>query len=346
MKIKIGDRYVGDREPTFIIAEVGSNYGKDLERAKKFVDLVKETGADAVKFQSFKAEKIIAKESFQERVSFQSKWKKPVYDTYIDAEFPREWHREIADYCRKRGIIFFSTPCDEEAVDLLDEIAPVFKINSGDITYLPFLEYVAKKGKPIILSTGASTMGEIEEAVNTIRLAGNEQIILLQCITNYPSPVEQANIRAMLTIKRAFQLPTGYSDHAPGWVVPLGAVALGACAIEKHFIDIKDYKGPDTETSLDFMDFSAMVRDIRALEKALGNFEKRVEPTEEMPRILQRRSIYTARDIPKGTTLSAEDIAYLRPAKGLHPKYGELLIGRKSTRDIKKGTPVRWEDMK
>ena len=343
-KIKIGDRYVGDGEPVYIIAEIGSNFDGNLEQAKKLVDFAKEAGADATKFQSFIPDKIIAKKGFPTKDSFQAKWDKSVYEVYSDAMFPREWHGEIARYCREKKIHFFSSPYDSEAVDLLDEIGvPAFKIGSGEITNLSFLEYVARKRKPIILGTGASTLGEIEEAVNTIRTVGNEDIILLQCVTNYPSPIEQANIRAMVALGETFQVLVGYSDHSPGSVVPLGAVALGACVIEKHFTFDKTRKGPDHPFAMDVPEMTAMVRDIRLLEKALGSPVKQVYPAEAETVIIQRRSLFAKTDIPAGTVITEEMIEPLRPAIGVSPKYMEIIIGRKARVDIPEGEPLPWD---
>ncbi|MDD5617610.1 MAG: N-acetylneuraminate synthase family protein [Candidatus Omnitrophica bacterium] len=337
-KIKIGKRFIGDGEPVYVIAEIGSNFDGSKERAKRLADLAKSAGADAVKFQSFLADKIICKEAFVEKTSFQSNWDKPVYEVYQNAVFPREWHKEMADYCKTIGVDFFSSPYDKDAVDLLSEIGvPAFKIGSGDITFLQMLEYIAKKNMPIILGTGASTMKEIEKAVNIIRSSGNEKLILLQCITNYPSPFEQANIRAMVTLREKFNVSVGYSDHTPGSVVPLGAVALGGCVIEKHFTDDKKRNGPDHPFAMDVDDFRSMVKDIRLLEKALGSYEKDLVPAEKETVILQRRSVYAKKDIPKGVVITADMVEILRPAKGISPEQVSLVIGKKAAAELKKG---------
>ncbi len=343
-KVRIGDRWVGEGEPVYVIAEVGSNFDGNLKQAKRMVDLSKEVGADAVKFQSFKPEQIIAREGFTRQVSFQAAWKKPVWDVYREAMFPREWHRTVADYCRAVGIDFFSAPYDREAVDLLMELGvPVFKIGSGDITFLSLLEYIARQGKPMILATGASTMAEIDEAVRVIRGAGNEQLILLQCITNYPSPFDQANIRAMVTLRDAFQVPVGYSDHTPGSVVPLGAVALGACVIEKHFTHDKSHPGPDHPFAMDPGEFRSMVRDIRLLEQALGSPVKEVVPAEAETVVLQRRSLYAAQDIPAGARIEERMVEALRPAEGLLPKEITRVVGRTAQRAIRRGELLTWD---
>ncbi len=343
-KIKIGDRLVGEGKPTYIIAEIGSNFDGSLEQAKHLIDLAVKLRADAAKFQSFLPDKIIAREAFREKSSFQARWDKSVYEVYSDAMVPRAWHRELADYCKEKNIDFFSSPYDKEAADLLDEIGvPVFKIGSGDITYLSLIEYIAQKGKPIILGTGASSMGEIEEAVNVIRSTGNEDIILLQCITNYPSPFEHANIRAMVTLRDAFEVLVGYSDHTPGSVVPLGAVALGACVIEKHFTFDKARKGPDHPFAMDVQEMASMIEDIRKLEFALGSPIKQLTDTETETVILQRRSLFAKIDIETGTTIASEMIEPLRPARGILLKHIDLVVGRRAKVDIPKGEPITWD---
>ena len=343
-KMKIGDRYVGSGEPTYIIAEIGSNFDGSLEQAKKLIDLAREAGADAAKFQSFLPDKIIAKKGFKNKTSFQARWEKSVYEIYSDAMLPREWHWELARYCSEKGVHFLSSPYDKQAVDLLDEVgAPAFKIGSGEITNPSFIEYVAKKGKPIILGTGASTLGEVEEAINTIRATGNEDVILLQCVTNYPSPIEQANIRAMVALGKAFQVSVGYSDHSPGSVVALGAVALGACVIEKHFTFDKARKGPDHPFAMDVPEMTAMIRDIRLLEKALGSPIKQVTPAETETVVIQRRSLFARADIPVGAVITEEMIEPLRPAIGIPPNYMPLVIGRRARVGIPEGEPITWE---
>ena len=339
-RIKIGGRWVGDGEPVYTIAEIGSNFDGNIERAKKLIDLAKECDADAVKFQSFKTEKIISKEGFGGlKKGFQAKWEKQVYEVYENAEFPREWHKEIFDYCKKKNITFFSAPYDKEAVDLLDKIGvPVFKIGSGDITWLELLEHIAKKGKPIILGTGASTLEEIEKAVKTIRSVGNDEIILLQSVTNYPSTFKNANIKAMVEMREKFDCLVGYSDHTPGTIVPLGATALGGCVIEKHFTDDKTREGPDHPFAMDKDDFETMVKSIRSLEKALGS-KKTVYDEEHDTVVLQRRCLRASKDIKKGTRITREMIDVLRPAPrdSICPTDIEKIIGRETRKDVKKG---------
>lgn len=344
--IKIDGKTIGDGQPVYCIAEIGSNFDGDLDRAKYLVDLAKKCGANAVKFQSFLTDKIISKEGFKSlKVGFQAKWKKSVYDVYRDAELPREWHKEIFDYCKKKKITFFSAPYDIEAVSLLDRLgAPVFKVGSGDITWHEMLEEMAKKGKPIILGTGASTFEEIKEAVDVVRSTGNNDLILLQCVTNYPSTFKNANIKSMVEMRKNFDCLVGYSDHTPGIIVPLGVTALEGCIIEKHFTDDKTRKGPDHSFAMDADDFETMVKSIRTLEKALGS-KKEIYSEENETVVLQRRCLRAACDIKKGTTLTRAMIDVLRPAprNSIYPKHIGKLIGRKTKKDIKKGECFTWE---
>lgn len=343
--IEIDGKKIGDGQPVYCIAEIGSNFDGDLDRAKYLVDLAIESGTDAVKFQSFLTDKIISKEGFQNlKKGFQTKWKKPVYEVYKAAEFPREWHKEIFNYCKKKNVTFFSAPYDMEAVDLLNNLGvPGFKIGSGDITWLEMLKYVAEKGKPIFLGTGASTMQEIREAVKVIKSTGNDNLILLQCVTNYPSSFESANIKAMVKLRKEFDCLVGYSDHTSGSVIPLGMTALGGCMIEKHFTDDKTRDGPDHPFAMDAKDFKTMVKNIRLLEKALGG-SKKIYKEEQETIILQRRSLRAACDIKKGSVLTREMIDILRPAPkdSIYPKYIDKLVGSKVKQDMKKGEHFRW----
>jgi N-acetylneuraminate synthase len=345
--VTICDRKVGEGEPAFIIAEIGSNFDGQLERARLMVDLALEAGADAAKFQSFLPDRIIAPEGFTERDDFQAKWAKPVYDVYADAVFPREWHQEIAGYSEERGLIFLSSPYDTEAVDLLISLgAPALKIGSGEVSNPPFLWYCASQGVPLILGVGSATLAEVDEAMRVFQETGVEDVILLQCVTSYPSPFEDANLRAMVTLGRMFDVPVGYSDHTPGHVVPLGAVALGGCVIEKHMTDDRSRPGPDHPFSLEVGEFRKMVEDVRKLETALGRPTKQLAPAERNTVILQRRSLWAARDIPKGTVLTREMVDILRPQKGILPRDLDKVLGLRSTRDARAGHPLTWEHFK
>ena len=345
-RIKIGNRWVGDGEPAYVIAEIGSNFDGSMERAKMLIDLAKDCGADAVKFQCFTPDKIISKEGFDKlRMGFQAKWEKSVCEIYKSAEFPREWHDKLFDYANKKGLHFLSSPYDKDAVDILDDLGvPAFKIGSGDITWHDMLRYIANKEKPIILSTGASTIAEIDEALKVIRSEGANDIILLQCVTNYPSHFKYSNIRAMKAMGELFDVIIGYSDHTAGIIVSLGAVSLGACVIEKHFTDDKTRKGPDHPFAMDAKEFKEMVDSIRTLEQALGSPVKDLYEEEKETVILQRRCLRAAKDIPKGSEISEGMIEVLRPLtnNALYPKYKDIIIGRKVKVDMKKGDPFTW----
>jgi sialic acid synthase SpsE len=345
--IYIDGRPVGEGHPTYIIAEIGSNFDRSIERAKQLIDLAKECGADAVKFQCFAADKIVSKEGFEGlKTGFQAGWKKPVYEVYQDAEFPRNWHQELKEYCKQKNITFFSAPYDREAVDMLEKHeVPAYKIGSGDITWLEHIEYVACKGKPVLIACGASTLAEVDEAMQAIRKTGNNDVVLLQCVTNYPSTFESANLRAMKAMGETFNVLTGYSDHTPGSIVPLGAVAMGACVIEKHFTDDKTREGPDHPHAMDGKDFKEMVDGIRALEKSMGSPRKDVYAEEHDTYVLQRRCIRATRDIASGETITDDMLVALRPQPRdtLLPKYATYLVGKKIKKPVAKGKEIKWE---
>ncbi len=345
--VMIDKRKVGPGEPAFFIAEVGSNFDGDLKRARLFVDLAIEAGADAVKFQSFLADRIIAPEGFTQQTDFQARWNKSVYEVYSESVFPREWHREIAEYSRERGILFLSSPYDLEAVELLVELGgPALKIGSGEINNLTFLDLCARQGLPLIVGVGAATLAEVDEAMQVFRAVGNEDVVLLQCVTSYPSAFEDSNLRAMVAMGEMFDVPVGYSDHTPGNVVPLGAVALGGCVIEKHMTDDRTRQGPDHSFAVEVAEFRQMVEDIRKLESALGSQTKGVIPAEHETVILQRRSLWAAQDIRAGFVLSREMVDVLRPQKGILPKDLDKVLGLRLTRDVQAGQPLTWEHFK
>lgn len=356
--ITISSRKIGRGHPTYIIAEVGSNFDGDLWRAKLLAKRAKEAGADAYKIQNFLASRIVSEIGFKSlQISFQSAWDRPVVEMYRQAEFPREWLEELSQHCREIGIDFLSSPYDKEAVDFLEKInVPAYKIGSGEIDNLEFLEYVANTGKPVILGVGSATMEEIEAAVLTVRHTGNEKIVLLQCVTNYPSPVADANIRAMDTIRVSFGVEVGYSDHTigvegkgddplDGLLVPLAAVARGASVIEKHFTDDRTRRGPDHPFAMDMPAFAKMVTGIRALEQALGDGRKRVMPSENETVVIQRRGIYATVDIPKGSVITRAMFEFLRPAVGLRPSAAKNILGKRTLKDIAKGASLTQNDV-
>lgn len=344
--ITIGQKRLKKFESVYVIAEIGSNHDNDLTRAKNLIQLAKECGADAAKLQSFTATGLISKKGFENKSSFQSKWKKSVWDTYVAAEMPRQWHYELADFSKSQGIDFFTSPWDDEALEFLTKIdAPAIKIGSGDIDNYELLSNAARTGKPILLGTGASHLAEVETAVNVIRSAGNDKIILMHCVVNYPSDINQANIRAMVAMEAAFSLPVGYSDHSPGDLVATASVALGAVAIEKHFTDNKNRDGPDHPHSMNPTEFAAMVAKIRTLEKALGTGIKSPVDDEQETKILQRRSVFAIKPIKKGEKITKNNVRLLRPAIGISPKYLDVVIGRIATKDIDQYEPVQWSSI-
>lgn len=320
----------------FLVAEAGVNHNGDLQLAHQLVDIAAEAGCDAVKFQTFRAERVASwrapKAEYQVLTTGQE-------DSQLDMlrrlELSRQAHLELQARCRARGIQFISTPFDVESVDLLDELGvPLFKIPSGEITNVPLLEHIACKGKPIILSTGMSYLGEVEAALNVLRSAGAKDITLLHCTSCYPANPADANLRAMITLHQAFGLPVGYSDHTPGIEVAVAAVALGAIVIEKHFTLDRSLPGPDHQASLEPRELKALVSAVRNVERALGNGIKRPVPSEADLRIVARRSIVAARDLPAGAVLTQGDLAVKRPGTGLPPSRLPWLVGRTLTRAV------------
>lgn len=348
-EIKIGSRIIGLSHPTYVIAEIGANFDGSIEKAKRLIDAAKDCGADCAKFQTFTAEKIVSDAGFKKMTlhGVHGSWGRSVYDVFKDVEFPHEWHKEISDYCKKVGIDFSTSPYDKEAVDLCQKLdVPFIKIGSGDITWLSMLEYIAKKGKPMMLATGDATLAEIDEAVRTVLATGNNQLVLMQCVTNYPSKLESANIRVIEAYQKMYNIITGYSDHAPGSVVALGAVALGARVIEKHFTLDKNDKGPDHPHSMEPSEFSFMVKSIRELEKSLGTSYKQVVEEEAETVFVQRRGLCAKRKINEGTVINPEDIDVLRPALGIPPKFEKTIIGKIAANTILQGEPICWGDIR
>ncbi len=346
--IKIGEKLIGESQQTFFIADIGANFDNNIEKAKELALAAKFAGADCVKIQSFLADKIVSGPSFakMQLKGVHGTWGKPIDQVFKEAEFPREWHKELMEYCKSIGIIFSSAPYDFEAVDLLDNLGvDFFKIGSGDITWLQMLEYIAKKGKPVILATGDSTLAEVDEAVRAIEKTGNNQLALLQCITNYPSKIESANINVLKTYQTVFGVITGYSDHSPGDIVVLGSVALGAKVIEKHLTLSKEGEGPDHPHSMEPEEFRQMVKKTRLLEKALGSTKKEVVQEEQETVIVQRRSLHVVKNIKKGDIINLKDILELRPAVGILPKYKHIVAGRTAKNDIGKYEAIYWESI-
>jgi len=344
--IKIGNKLVGKGHPCYIIAEIGSNFDGSITQAKKLIKLVKTCGADVAKFQSFITEELISRKGFEKKSTFQAKWKKSVWQVYKDAELPRKWHRELNEYAKKIGIHFFTSPWDFDAVDLLDKLnVPAIKIGSGDITHLEILKYIGSKHRPVLLATGSSTMAEVQHAVKAIESTGNNQIILMHTVVQYPSPLQDANLRVLSTLKNKFGLNVGYSDHSTGSLVALASVALGACVVEKHFTIDPKLDGPDHPHSMDPAAFKEMVRNIRLLEKAMGSGIKKVESSETETRTIQRRGIWTVMKILKGERFNRDNIKALRPVVGIPASEYQHILGKKAKKNFKPYEPLTRKNL-
>jgi len=334
----------------FIIAEAGVNHNGDISLAYKLADVAKEAGVDAIKFQTFRTEKIISK--YADMASYQKKnlsTDESQYEMVKKLELSYKEFKKLKDYCDDIEIMFLSTPDEEYSLNfLVDELhMPFIKIGSGEVTNLTYLRKIAAKNKPIIMSTGMAKLGEVEEAINTIRTVNPKaKISLLHCITNYPTTYEEVNLKAMQTLAAAFKLPVGYSDHTLGIEVPVTAVAMGAKIIEKHFTLDKKLPGPDHKASLEPDELKEMVKAIRNIEKALGDGIKKPNKSEIEIMKVARRSLIATRDIRAGEIIKESDIAIKRPGIGIPPKFKEIVIGMKLINDIRQDEPFRWENFK
>jgi N-acetylneuraminate synthase/N,N'-diacetyllegionaminate synthase len=340
--VKIGEKIIGIAHPIFIIAEAGSNHNGSLERAKKLIDVAVAAKADAVKFQIFKAESLYSKHTPE----FSYLRGQNVYELIKNIETPREWIKELAGYCEAKNIIFLATPFDFEAVDLLDKYVFAFKIASFEITDLELLKYAADKGKPVIISTGMSNLGEIEDAISAIKSVGNDDIILLHCNSLYPTPAEVVDLKAIATMKTAFKVPVGFSDHTLGIHIPIAAVAMGACVIEKHFTLSREMKGPDHSFAIEPAELKELVRCIREVEKAKGNgIKEKSELEGDEIYAKARRSIHAKVDIPKETKITRDMLIIKRPAYGIKPKFIDIVVGKEARIDIKEDEWITWADI-
>ena len=349
-RVQIGDRWVGQAEPTYFIADISANHDGEIERAKMLIHLAKEAGADAAKFQNFSAPKIVSKYGFEElgtQLSHQAQWKKPVFQVYQEASLPWEWTKTLKAECDAVGIDYFSTPYDFATVDMLDPFVPVFKIGSGDITWPEMLLKVASTGKPVILSTGASDIFDVQRAVHLIQTV-NPYLVLMQCNTNYTGNIDNLKHIHLNTLKTyGVMFPDvvlGLSDHTPGHATVLGAVALGARTVEKHFTDDTSRVGPDHTFSMTPATWREMVDRTRELELALGDADKRIVENERDTVIAQRRCLRAAQDLKAGTRLSREFIDVLRPAplNAIFPYQLERVLGTRLNVDVPAGEYFRW----
>ncbi len=329
----------------FIIAEAGVNHNGDKALAYKLIDVAKESGADAVKFQTFKTEKVVSKNTKMANYQKKNVGKEDSQMGMIKKlELSFDDFEDIKKYCDKKDIIFLSSPFDEDSVDFLNKLVPYYKIPSGEIVNFPYLKRISEKNKPIIMSTGMANLSDIEKALDTIFLVNqNAEIYLLHCTTNYPTPYEEVNLKAMITLKEAFKLPVGYSDHTLGIEVPIAAVAMGAQIIEKHFTLDRNLPGPDHKASLEPNELKAMVNAIRNIEKALGNGIKKPNKSEKEIEKVVRKKLVATRDIKSGETISEKDIAIKRSNIGLSPDFLEVIIGKKIIKNIKEDEGFTWE---
>jgi len=365
MTIKIENKIIKKGNPCFIIAEAGVNHNGNFDSAKKLVDAAKEAGIDAVKFQTFKAENIVTPDA--ERAGYQKKnigGEESQYEMLKKLELPYSDFEKLKKYCDEKEIIFLTTPhSSKEDVDLAAKLCPAIKVGSGDLTNLPILEYMAEKQKPIILSTGMANLEEVKDALNAI-LPINKGLVLLHCTTNYPTPLNEVNLKAMETMEKEFGLPVGYSDHTEGIEVSLDAVLLGACVIEKHFTLDRKLPGPDHRASLEPKELKEMVEGIKDIEKAgraekngkvkefsirkpeaLGDGVKKPNQSELEVAKVARKGIKTSRDIKKGEKLTEEMIVIKRPETGIKPKHFKYIIGKIAKSDIKKDQAINFEDL-
>ena len=346
--VEIGNRRVGPDQPCFIIAEAGVNHNGDLEMGRRLVDAAAAAGADAVKFQTFRAERLIIRKA--PKAAYQLQTTDPEesqLEMLHKLELSEQAHGELASHCQKKGILFLSTPFEEESADFLEALGlPAFKIPSGELTNLPFLIHVARKGRPMIVSTGMSTLDEVEAAVKAIRGSGNSKLILLHCVSNYPANPEDVNLRVLSTLMETFQVPVGYSDHTTGIDISLGAVALGASIIEKHLTLDRNLPGPDHRASLEPAELTALVTGIRRVESALGHGKKVPANGEITISAVARKSLVAARDLPAGTVLSPSDVAVKRPGTGIPPKDLNRVLGMKIHRTLSCDELLCWEDLK
>ncbi|WP_062125476.1 pseudaminic acid synthase [Geofilum rubicundum] len=333
---------------TFIIAELSANHGQDLNIAKETIRASKRAGADAIKLQTYTPDTITIdcdNIHFTELLNGTIWEGKKFYELYKEAYTPWEWHSKIFEMAKEEGLKCFSSPFDKSAVDFLETLnPPAYKIASFEIQDIPLIEYTASKGRLMIISTGIAELEDIELAIETCKKAGNENIILLKCTSSYPAPIEEANLATISDMKKKFNVEVGLSDHTPGFISPVVAVAMGASVIEKHFILDKAIGGPDASFSLDETEFAEMVSAVRMAEKSIGKINYNLTEKSQQNRKFGR-SLFFVENLKKGQIVTAENVRSIRPASGLHPKYLGLLLGKRLKNDVLKGTPVSWSDI-
>lgn len=338
-EVRIGDKVIGHGNSTFIVAEVGSNHNQDLGKARKLIQIAAEAGADAVKFQTFVAEKLVAKsESLPDGTN--------LCELFSKYQLPHEWHKELFDLAHCLNVQFLSSAFDFDAVDLLDQLGvSAFKIASGDLNNLPLITHIASKKRPIILSTGMGTLGEVGTALDAIAEQGCDQVVLMHCVSSYPSPPEAMNLRAIDTLRQAFKVPVGLSDHTLGAQIPIAATALGIDLLEKHFTDQRQQQGLDHSYSVEPAELKEMIDAVRMVERALGSGEKACASVESATKYYARRSIFARRQIPKGKKIERDDVKLVRPQRGIDPEHLDVVLGRPTLRTIDEDEPITWADV-
>jgi pseudaminic acid synthase len=343
--IEINGRRIGPGYPAYMIAEMSANHGQTFDQAVKILEAAKESGADAVKLQTYTPDTITIKSNKEYfRVGGGTLWDgRNLYDLYAEAYTPWEWQPKLKKIASDLGLDLFSTPFDHTAVDFLEDMkVPAYKIASFEVVDLPLIRRIARTGTTVIMSTGMAMLTEIDEAVRAFQEAGGKQLALLKCASAYPALPEDMNLRTIPHLAEAFDLPVGISDHTLGIAVPVASVALGACIVEKHFTLSRHMVGPDSEFSLEPHEFKQMVEAVRTTEKALGRVHYGVTQNEAKSRIF-RRSLFVVTDVKAGEIFTAHNIRSIRPGHGLHTRHFEEILGRTATRDIARGTPVTWD---
>lgn len=340
---EINGRRLGPGLPTYIIAEMSANHHQELEQAVKIIEAAKAAGADAVKLQTYTPDTLTLDCDSAYFQITDTLWAgRRLYDLYGEAYTPWAWQPQLKEVANRLGLDLFSTPFDDTAVDFLERMGvPAYKVASFENVDLPLLRRIARTRKPIIMSTGMAELAEIDEAVRTIRDAGGSQLALLKCTSAYPAPPEEMHLRTIPHLAEAFHVPVGLSDHTLGIAVPVAAVALGACIVEKHLTLSRALPGPDSAFSLEPAEFKAMVDAIRTAEKALGSVHYGVSAQEAKSRLL-RRSLFVVRDVTAGEAFTPENVRSIRPGHGLHTRYLPEILGRRASHDIPRGTPLRW----
>lgn len=341
----IGNRKIGQQEPVYVIAEISANHLQDFNRAKSIIKAAADSGADAVKLQTYKPDTITLNCKTDDFLATHgSPWEgKNIYEIYKTAYTPWEWHGELIAYANALGISCFSSPFDESAVDFLERLnVPAYKIASLEILDIPLIEKVASTGKPIVISTGIAKIEDIELAIETCKKENNNNIILLKCVTEYPTPYDEINLLTLNNMQETFDCVVGLSDHSMGSCVPIAAVTLGARVVEKHLTLKRTDGGPDASFSMEPEEFKRMVSDIRNVQTALGKVTYSLTEKQTISR-KKGRSLYVCREIKKGDRFSLENIKSVRPGFGLHPKYLYSIIGKKAKKDLKYGDALRWE---